>query len=166
MVFFFFFLFPGEKYCEIVQEQSPISTVMGVSRSFQLTRSTVRALAMALHPRSQKIFSNPVRPPRQKQRSPAHDLLSCFEATSVQSCSGVYDVSHTQHHLERITTLGSAKQVSEKSEEDSFRAGLGTNASHSRSRGVSDSQGCLCLRGKYEVKIQARRKGHRDADRA
>lgn len=38
----FFFLFPGEKYCEIVQEQSPVSTVMGISRSFQLTRSTVR----------------------------------------------------------------------------------------------------------------------------
>ena len=54
----FFFLFPGERYCEIVQEQPPISTVVGASPGFCLTRSTVRALAMALHPRTQMILSN------------------------------------------------------------------------------------------------------------
>ena len=55
---YFFFLFPGERYCEIVQEQPPISTVVGASPGFCLTRSTVRALAMALHPRTQMILSN------------------------------------------------------------------------------------------------------------
>lgn len=41
---FFFFLFPGDKCCEIVQEQPPVSTVTPAPRSFYITRWAVRVL--------------------------------------------------------------------------------------------------------------------------
>lgn len=46
-----FFPFPGEKCCEIVQEQPPVSTLSPASRSFYITRSTVRALSSGVRGR-------------------------------------------------------------------------------------------------------------------
>lgn len=126
--FFFFFLFPGEKSCAIVQKQPQVSTITPAPRSFSITRSTVRALGSGVRvrvkvrrgqrrtggPRTNPIYDCPL--PHQSSSGP-WELLATHLHPSFHNNHGpiirkhfFLTFSHSNETLERIFVYGSAIQ--------------------------------------------------------